>query len=178
MTNGSSYLKGAQADLRQRRSDTLREKADGDAKDLNEQIAAEDAVGEPEYHFEAGKELPAGFQNPVGGDPAHKCVRVILAPDKRRFIELYQPDWHQVFIHKTTTEQADRQFFMTEELGPVRVPTNRWVDVPKSVIRVLQDCRYEKTTIDEKAAKDALLQMAPLTIEYIPRFSFQSIPSA
>lgn len=178
MTNGSSYLKGQQADLRQQRSAALREKADGDAKDLNEKIAEEEAQGEPEFRFVPGEELPAGFQNPVGGDPGHKCVRVILAPDKRRFIDIYMPDWKQVFIHKTTTEQADRQFFMTEELGPVRVPTNQWVDVPPSVVRVLQDCKYEKTTIDEVAAKKALMETAPLTIEYIPRFSFQSMPSA
>lgn len=178
MSNGKGFLADQQADLRAKRAAALRAQADGGGQELADRVAAETGEPEPEFHFAPGEVLPAGFVNPPLGDPGHKCLRIVLSDDKNKYIELYRPDWFQVFIHKTTSEQADRQFFVDDELGPIRVPTNRWVDVPPSVVKVLQDCRYEKTTIDENAAKKALLDTAPTTIEYIPRFSFQSIPSA
>ena len=178
MSNGKSYLKDSQADLREKRAAMLRDRADATVDEVSEALAAEEAETEPEFRFVDGEQLPQGFSNPPGGEPGHKCVRVMLAPNKQRFIVVYKPGWKQVFIHKVGSEQAERQFFMTMELGPVRVPTNRWVDVPAEVVAILQDCKYEKTTIDEEAAKKSLLQSAPLTIEYIPRFSFQSMPSA
>lgn len=143
--------------------------------------AAEVKRQELEAQFVEGKPLPDWFENPGGGNPNHRCVRRLVEGRGKgaKVRSVYMPKWHQVFLTKRDSTMPNRQFVNTDEVGPIKIPTNVWVDVPEGAIMVLRGCIEEVVSHDfDKSIRDVSLQEVPVVVEERPRFSLQSIKGA
>lgn len=120
------------------------------------------------FSIRAGAKLPEKFVNPPRGDARHLCV------DQGG---IYRPDWVQIKIHKQHPDQRNPQPF---PLGGTTywVPLGEWHDVHPSVLISLEDAVETRHEMMFKPGDIAVgAETQHLTSE-IPRFFYQSKPSA
>lgn len=122
----------------------------------------------------AGKKLPEGFANPPRGQMGHLCV----GPKGE-----YQPKWYQLLLRRPEGAAAEMEYFQLND-EKYYVPYNKWVDVPPSIVTLLQDARIDVLQPNvNQATGDYEGDLskpgeAMKIIDSIPAFAYTLLPSA
>jgi len=120
-----------------------------------------------------GKPLPEGFKNPPCGNPQHRCL------DSKGH---YVPDWSQLLLRKPQGCNADKEFFSLTGHGQMRVPYDKWVDVPPWLVVVLGDAieTHYKRNVDDAGNLELNGREGPGVVEEVkvPAFSYSLLRSA
>ena len=118
---------------------------------------------------QAGKPLPSDFENPPSGEPIHRCIDQYGR---------YQPEWSQVFIHKTALV-GSTQMFLGKNDEFYRVAVGTWADVPPEVVSALKETTYDQVEMAPKVEGTGLSTYGmQRVVNRIPRFQYSVVPSA